>query len=115
MLNINSNLPLTETTFYILLSLSFSPRHGYAIMKDVQELSDDRILLSTGTLYGAIKRLLDQAWIIRLDSESVGEVDGRGKKVYQLTDQGRRILQAEIERLEKLVQKARLRSVEDTS
>jgi DNA-binding PadR family transcriptional regulator len=112
-MNSSTHLPLTETTFYILLSLSALPRHGYAILKDVQELSEDRIQLSTGTLYGAIKRLLDQGWIIRLENEPDAGVDGRGKKVYQLTDYGRSILQAEVERLENLVRKASLRSAED--
>ncbi len=104
--------PLTETTFLILLSLRSGPRHGYAIMKDVLSLSEKRITLSTGTLYGAIKRLLDQAWIIRLDdaaeADFAGMVDGRGQKVYRLTDLGRLVLDAEIERLDLLVRKARL-------
>ena len=52
--------PLTEPTYFILLSLSPKPKHGYAIMKDVKELSKSRVILSTGTLYGALKRLLDQ-------------------------------------------------------
>ena len=60
---IQSNLPLTETTLYILLSLAPGPRHGYAIMKDVRALSHNRVELSTGTLYSALKRLLDQNWI----------------------------------------------------
>ena len=54
------NTPLTEATYFIMLSLSREPRHGYAIMKDVQSLSEDRVILSTGTLYGALKRLLKQ-------------------------------------------------------
>jgi DNA-binding PadR family transcriptional regulator len=112
-MNISSYLPLTESTFFIMLSLSAGPRHGYAILKEVQELSDNRILLSTGTLYGAIKRLLDQSWIVRFDGEPEEEADGRGKKVYQLTDLGRRILQAEVERLETLTRKARLHRLED--
>ncbi len=48
-------LPLTETTFFILFSLSASPRHGYSIIKEVQRLSDGRITMAAGTLYGAIK------------------------------------------------------------
>ena len=59
--------PLTESTYFILLSLSPEPKHGYAIMKEVQELSEGRVVLSTGTLYGALKRLLDEGWIIRLE------------------------------------------------
>jgi len=109
----NPDLPLTESTFLILLSLSAGPRHGYAVLKDVHELSDGRIRLSTGTLYGAIKRLLDQDWIVRLEELSQAESDGRGKKVYQLTDQGRSLLKAEVNRLEDLARKAHLYSAED--
>jgi DNA-binding PadR family transcriptional regulator len=110
--------PLTEATFYIMLSLHTGPQHGYAILKDVQALSDNRVLLSTGTLYGALKRLLDQGWIERLDESQVtppneARVDGRGQKVYELTEQGRRILTAEVARLDHLLRKARLRGAEE--
>jgi DNA-binding PadR family transcriptional regulator len=103
-----SQLPLTETTFFILLSLAPGPRHGYAILKDVQTLSDGRIKLSTGTLYGAIKRLLDQEWIARSDDPLPNGTD-RQRKVYMLTDLGRRILEAETARLRSVVAKANLR------
>jgi DNA-binding PadR family transcriptional regulator len=59
-MNTLTEIPLTESTYFILLSLSSKPKHGYAIMKDVWILSNDRIILSTGTLYGALKRLLEQ-------------------------------------------------------
>lgn len=101
-------LPLTEATFFILLSMVRVRRHGYAILKDVSELSDSRIRLSTGTLYGALSRLLEQGWIERLDSEEPDE-SGRPRKEYMLTDLGRRILSAETRRLESLVALARLR------
>jgi DNA-binding PadR family transcriptional regulator len=74
----------------ILLSLYREPLHGYAILKEVQALSEKRVILSTGTLYGALKRLLDSNWIARLDEASMEtRVDGRGQKVYVLTEQGR--------------------------
>jgi DNA-binding PadR family transcriptional regulator len=60
------NAPLTEATFFILLSLSPAPKHGYAIMKEVKALSNGRIVFSTGTLYGALRRLLEQGWIRRV-------------------------------------------------
>jgi DNA-binding PadR family transcriptional regulator len=99
------NLPLTEATFFILLSLSPGPCHGYAIMKDVETLSDGRVTLSTGTLYGAIKRLLEADWIERVESRAADE-RGRPRKEYRLTELGRRILNAEISRLEGLVHAA---------
>jgi DNA-binding PadR family transcriptional regulator len=103
-----TEIPLTETTYFILLSLSPEPKHGYAIMKDVQVLSEERIVLSTGTLYGALKRLLDLGWIIRLDD---GDPKGnaRDRKVYKLSQYGRRVLKDEIARLNKLLSAANQR------
>lgn len=98
----NSSLPLTEATYFILLSLAPAPRHGYAIMKNVHLLSHGRVSLSTGTLYSALKRLLDQGWIRRADEYNNGS-NGRQRKAYHLTDLGRHILAAEIQRLEGLV------------
>jgi DNA-binding PadR family transcriptional regulator len=103
------NQPLTEATFLILLSLSPARKHGYAILKDVQALSHNRVVLSTGTLYGSLKRLLDQGWIIRVD-EPGAPPSARERKAYALTDLGRRALGAETERLATLVQVARRRS-----
>jgi DNA-binding PadR family transcriptional regulator len=101
-------LPLTEPTLLILLSLSPGPKHGYAIMKEVETLSDGRVRLSTGTLYGALKRLLDEGWIVRVDDPESNSTD-RERKAYILTDQGRDILQAEVARLRKLVSVAKVR------
>ena len=106
-MDIETKLPLSEATLLILLSLAPQPRHGYAIMKDVAALSDGRVQLSTGTLYGALKRLLDHDWIERFD-ETV--VDGRERKAYRLTDLGRRIMEAEMTRLQSLVAVAQRRS-----
>ena len=107
------NTPLTEATYFIMLSLSHEPRHGYAIMKDVQSLSENRVILSTGTLYGALKRLLKQGWIERVEEEfdsSNAEESGRVRKAYTLTSLGRRILEIEITRLQVLVDAANLRT-----
>jgi DNA-binding PadR family transcriptional regulator len=101
-----AHLPLREPTFYILLSLSPGPKHGYAIMKEVEILSESRLLLSTGTLYGAIKRLLDDGWIRRVEDPLPNSTD-RERKAYALTEQGRRLLSAEIERLRKMVSVAK--------
>lgn len=88
---------LTEAVFYILLSL-FSPMHGYGIMQNVKELSNDRVNLGAGTLYGAINTLLEKNWIQSIP----GEKDSR-KKEYQITELGKMVLKDEIMRLEELI------------
>ena len=100
---------LSESTLFILLSLAPAPKHGYAIMKDTRRLSEGRVILSTGTLYGALKRLLDLGWIERVtDTDANGK---RERKAYTLTRQGRRVLEAEVARLQALVSIAHRRSV----
>ena len=106
--DLQNNLPLTEATYFILLSLAPEPKHGYGIMKDVQALSHGRINFSTGTLYGAIKRLLEQNWIQRVE-ETISDNNGQVRKAYRLTELGHRILQAEVNRLNALVSVAQLR------
>lgn len=101
-------LPLTEPSFYILLSLAPGKKHGYAILKDVKELSQERVNLSTSTLYTAVGRLLDKDLIERFEDE---EHNGPGlpRKSYALTELGRRVLKAEAVRLQGMVREARLR------
>jgi DNA-binding PadR family transcriptional regulator len=111
--DIQENLPLTETMYYILLSLANEPRHGYRIMKDVEQLSEARVKFSTGTLYGALKRLLERRWIERLTVDDLDPpLDERNRKSYALTHLGKQVLEAEIHRLRKLVQLAGLRNWE---
>lgn len=92
-----SNPALTEAVYYILLSL-MEPMHGYGIMQNVDSLSNGRVKLAAGTLYGAISTLLEKGWIAALP----GERDSR-KKEYQITDAGRETLKTEIERLSELL------------
>ncbi len=91
-------LPLTETTFFILFSLSTSPRHGYSIIKEVQRLSNGRITMATGTLYGAIKRLVQIGWIEQME-KAVKKDDDRDRKYYKLTKGGFAQLKMEIRRI----------------
>jgi len=106
--------PLTEATFFILLSLAPAPKHGYAIMKEVRELSNGRIKFSTGTLYGAIRRLLEQGWIKRVTDPEPNPTD-RERKAYALTDKGRKVVNAEVERLKSLLSTAEQRTSESPS
>lgn len=97
--------PLSEPVLLILLSLVEQPRHGYSILKDVEHMSDGRIVLSTGTLYGALRRLLDDNWIERFEDEDTS----RGRQAYRLTSQGRKHLQLEIGRMKQLTRLATTR------
>ena len=113
-MDIQDHLPLSETTFFILLSLAQEPRHGYAILKDVEILSDGRIRLSTGTLYGALKRFLEGGWIEKVH-ELTGSQNGRQRQTYRLTSKGRRILEAETRRLGDLLAAAQQRTLKEES
>lgn len=106
--DIQSELPLSETSFFILLSMVKEPKHGYAIMKDVLVLSQQRIELSTGTLYGALKRMLEREWIEPIDLDE-GNEDARERKWYRLTPYGQKIVKAELARLQSIIQAVRLR------
>ena len=96
-----ANQALTEAVYYILLSLT-EPLHGYGIMQNVEKLSNGRVRLAAGTLYGAINTLLEKGWITALP----GEKDSR-KKEYQLTANGRLALLDEIARLTELLENGR--------
>ena len=93
-----ANSALTEAVYYILLSLT-EPLHGYGIMQNVSQLSNGRVNLAAGTLYGAINTLLEKNWIRALPGES----DSR-KKEYVITETGRQMLQAELTRLNELIE-----------
>jgi DNA-binding PadR family transcriptional regulator len=100
-------LPLREPTLFIILSLTPGPKHGYAIIKEVESLSEGRVNLSTGTLFGAIKRLLEDGWIKQV-ADPIPNNGGRIRKAYTLTDKGRGALKTEVYRLQKLVETAQL-------
>jgi len=102
--------PLTESTFFILLSLSPGKKHGYAIMKDVEALSSGNIHLSTSTLYSALGRLLDQGLIERVpNDEDKSAGPGLPRKAYVLSKTGRHALEKEVSRMQGLVAAAKLR------
>ena len=94
-------LPLTPAAFHVLLALADGPKHGYLILKDVEERTAGDVRLSTGTLYGLIKRFLDDELIVET------RPDDDRRRPYKLTTFGRDVAEAEAERLEKLVHAAR--------
>jgi DNA-binding PadR family transcriptional regulator len=102
--------PLTEPVLLILLSLANKPRHGYALMQDIELLSNGRVHLSTGTIYGALRRLLEDTWIERFDQDDTS----REKQAYRLSQTGVKQLQLELDRMKQLtrVAEARLKTRE---
>lgn len=94
----NNDLALTESTYYILLSL-WQPQHGYGIMQRTEQLSGGRVRLAAGTLYGALNSMSERGWIRLLPGES-----GSRKKEYCLTEEGLTALKNELDRLKELVQ-----------
>jgi DNA-binding PadR family transcriptional regulator len=108
---ISKLLPLREPTLFILLSLSRESKHGYAILQEVKSLSNGRVNLSTGTLYGAIGRLLNQGLIQRSAEDKVDVIKNethisRGRKSYRLTQYGQRVLEGELARMRGLLSTA---------
>lgn len=99
-------LPLTPAVFHVLLALADGEKHGYAIMKEVEGRTDGAVTLSTGTLYGIVKRLLQDGWIRESAS---GSTDRR--RAYRLTAFGRKVALAEAERLRSLVRAAGLKAL----
>ena len=88
-------LPLTPAAFHVLLALADGPKHGYLILKDVEERTAGDVRLSTGTLYGLIKRFLDDELIVET------RPDDDRRRPYKLTAFGREVAEAEAARLEK--------------
>lgn len=86
---------LTEVTFFVLLALH-TPRHGYAVMRFIEDATDGRLTLGAGTLYGAVNNLLSRGWI-----EPCGE-DAERKKTYTVTEAGRQAAKKELARLREL-------------
>jgi len=98
MTNPEENIVLTEAVFYTLLALH-KPLHGYGIMQETKEMSNGRLILSAGTLYGAISSMLEKGWIKALS----GAEDSR-RKEYVITDKGRQVAWAELNRLHELIE-----------
>ena len=96
-MNFSKELPLTETTFFILLALR-SAAHGYAVMQQVEELSGGRVRIAAGTMYGALENLSKQLLIQAVPSE-----DPR-RKNYQITQRGSELLAAEAQRMQSLAE-----------
>jgi DNA-binding PadR family transcriptional regulator len=100
-------LPLPPAMFQILVALADQDRHGYAIMQDVAGRTGGQMKLSPGTLYGSIKRMLDDGLIVELDDRPDPDDDDERRRYYRLTPLGRGVAQAEADRLATLLRQAR--------
>ena len=96
--------PLTESYFYILLCLYKENLHGYAIMQKAKEISEGKVVIGAGTMYGATSNMIKKAWIEEIQEEAKDE---RGKRAYKLTEVGKQVLEQELARLENLVSTAK--------
>jgi DNA-binding PadR family transcriptional regulator len=104
-------LPLTPAVLHILLALSDEERHGYGIMREVEERTGGRTRMGPGTLYGSVKRMLADGLIEESDERPDPAMDDQRRRYYRITDFGRRVAGAEAERLSGLVETARARKL----
>lgn len=102
-------LPLAPASFHILLALSGPPLHGYAIMSTVEELSEGLVTMGPGTLYGTIKRLVDDGLIE--ETEDRPRDDDQRRRYYRLTGLGEQVLDGEVARLRRMISNAGARGL----
>jgi DNA-binding PadR family transcriptional regulator len=104
-------VPLTPAMFHVLLALAGDDLHGYAILKEVELRTGGKVKLSTGTLYGIIKRLLADGLIVERRSRPADANDDERRRYYRLTPQGREVAAAEAERMDEVLSIARARNL----
>jgi DNA-binding PadR family transcriptional regulator len=103
----DSLLPLRTNWFHVLLCLADGDQHGYAIMQEVMQRTEGKVRLWPATLYGSLRRLMEEDLIEECQRRAAGNADDLRRRYYRLSPFGRRVLTAEIERLEDLVKAAR--------
>ncbi len=108
---IESYLPLTPAVFHVLLALADGEKHGYVISKEIARRTDNEVRLSAGTLYGIIKRLLDEAMIEESAERPDFSLDDQRRRYYRLTKLGKALAEAEAERMERVLALARSKHV----
>ena len=99
----SSFLPLRTNWFHILLSLAAEEQHGYGIMQEVLDRTGGKVRLWPATLYGTLKRLIDEGLIEESDERPAADLDDARRRYYRMTRLGRRVLDSESRRLEELV------------
>ncbi len=104
---IESYLPLTPAVFHVLLSLAGGEKHGYVISKEIARRTNNEVRLSAGTLYGIIKRLLEDGFIEESEDRPDFSLDDQRRRYYRLTKLGCALAGAEAERMERVIAMAR--------
>jgi len=99
--------PLTPAVFHVLLALADGDKHGYAIMKSVEEHTAGTLKMGAGTLYGTLQRLTDAGWVLEVTPPQALSARDERRRFYRLTGEGRQALGSEVRRLEDLVRLAR--------
>ena len=107
--DVESFLPLPASAMHIVVALAGGEKHGYAIMRDVDELSGGTVTMGPGTLYGSIKRMIDQGLLVETEERPDPALDDQRRRYYRLTDLGRRVGAAEHARLSRLLSAADVR------
>lgn len=108
---IESYLPLSSQVFHVLLALADGEKHGYVISKEIARRTGNEVRLSAGTLYGIIKRLLDDGMIEESADRPDFSLDDQRRRYYRLTKLGHAVAEAEAERMERVIAMARAKRV----
>lgn len=109
--DIDSYLPLPASAMHIIVALAAGEKHGYAIMRDIDELSGGSVTMGPGTLYGSIKRMVDQGLVEEADERPDPALDDQRRRYYRLAPLGQRVGAAEQARLAALLNAAQLRKL----
>ncbi len=102
-------LPLPSSSFHVLLDLAEDEKHGYAIMREVERISEGAVRMGPGTLYGTIKRLLEMGLVEESGERPDPELDDERRRYYRITGLGDRVVTAEVRRLSTMIERSVLR------
>jgi DNA-binding PadR family transcriptional regulator len=110
----NGALPLPPAHLHILMALADGEKHGYAVMREVERMTDGEVSMGPGTLYGAIKRMVGAGLVEEIDERPDPDMDDERRRYYRVTGFGARVLSAETERLARLIKAARAKQAAST-
>jgi DNA-binding PadR family transcriptional regulator len=102
-------LPLPSSSFHVLLVLAQGEKHGYAIMQEVERISEGAVRMGPGTLYGTIKRLLEGGLVEETNERPDPVLDDERRRYYRITGVGERVVAAEVRRLSTMIERSVLR------